>query len=41
MGQRFPAGPEGPFQPSAGARMRMAVGHPNVLVITNMPIDLT
>ena len=23
------AGPEGPFQPSAGARKRMAVGHPN------------
>ena len=31
-GQRFPAGPEGPFQPSAGARRRVSVGHPNLLV---------
>merc|ERR1712090_76809 len=28
-GQRFPTGSEGPFQPSAGVRKRMAVGHPN------------
>ena len=38
-GQRFPAGPEGPFQPSADARKRMAVGHPNFsymkMVISN------
>ena len=27
-------GPE-VFQPSAGARTRMAVGHPNVLVVIN------
>ena len=31
-GQRFPAGPEGPFQPSAVARKRMAVGPLNFLV---------
>jgi len=34
-GQRFPAGPEGPFQPSAGARRRVSVGHPNLLVSIN------
>merc|ERR1712074_358727 len=33
-GQRSPAGPKGPFQPSAGARKRMAVGHPNFLLDT-------
>merc|ERR1712105_419477 len=30
-------GPEGPFQPSAGARKRMAVGHPNFSFIVNAP----
>ena len=28
----LPAGPEGPLQPSAGARRRVAVGHPNLLI---------
>ena len=28
----FQAGPEGPLQPSAGERRRVAVGHPNLLI---------
>ena len=29
----FQEGPEGPLQPSAGARRRVAVGHPNLLIM--------
>ena len=38
-GQRSPLGPEGPSQPSAGARRRVAVGHPNLLVYVNARIS--